>query len=130
MNYNLFLDDIRVPSRVTTYLDEPKYVEWDWVVVRNYDEFVDCITKNGLPSFVSFDHDLADIKYDPKTQRESFEYHETHGLDCAKWLVEYCIDNRLEFPEYAVHSQNPVGLDNICGYINSFKRAIERGIID
>lgn len=129
ITYNLFIDDIRVPSTVLTYLDNHIYNDWDWEIVRSYDEMVEIITDRGLPSFVSFDHDLADITYDSETQTESFSYHETHGLDCVKWIVEYCIDNKCDFPEYAVHSQNPVGADNIHGYVNSFLKAKERGII-
>jgi len=129
MSYNLFLDDIRVPSTAYVYTENQIYHDWEWRIVRNYDEFVAHINEHGLPDFVSFDHDLADIKYDPLTQRESFEYHETHGLDCVKWLVDYCIDNDLDFPDYEVHSQNPVGMDNIHGYVKSFRSARERGIV-
>jgi len=51
----LYLDDVRCP----------KTEGWD--IVRTYDDFVSWITKNGLPDEVSFDHDLAEIHYDPKT---------------------------------------------------------------
>jgi hypothetical protein len=46
----LYLDDVRTPTS-----DE-------WVVVRNYDEFVSAIMLNGLGAFelISLDHDLGE----------------------------------------------------------------------
>ena len=75
--YNLFLDDIRdpknmIPGMEVLYKDgmlihrnnpDNFYYKHDWVVVRSYNEFVDYITKNGLPKLVSFDHDLAPEHY-------------------------------------------------------------------
>ena len=29
------------------------------IIVRNYDEFVNCIKENGLPYLISFDNDLG-----------------------------------------------------------------------
>ena len=122
-DYNLFLDDVRTPESAHLYTYNDIFIHWDWVVVKNYDEFVEYIEANGLPKFVSFDHDLADIHYDPATQRESFEYHETTGVDCAKWLIQYCIDNGLNFPLWYVHSANPIGMNNIEVCINTFLNA-------
>jgi hypothetical protein len=104
----LYLDDVRCP----------KTEGWD--IVRTYDDFVSWITKNGLPDEVSFDHDLAEINYDPKTYTESFKYEEKTGYDAAKWMCEYCWTNGLPIPEYNVHSANPVGRDNILQLLKNF----------
>lgn len=41
-------------------------------------------------------------------------FSEKTGYDCAKWLVDYCIDNKLTLPKHVyVHSMNPVGKKNI-----------------
>ena len=119
----LFLDDERFPRRtalnglvdfdIEMYQDESK-----WDIVRDYNEFVKWITENGLPDYVSFDHDLADIQYDGKGKM-SFSYKEHTGMDCAKWLVEYCADNELKLPKYQVHSANPVGRENIEAYLRN-----------
>ena len=45
---------------------------------------------------------------------------EKTGYDCAKWLVEYCLDNDLSLPKYQVHSMNPVGKKNILDYLSNF----------
>jgi len=121
---NLFLDDIRVPSTVNTYMPElgKDYFDAEWVIVRNYGEFVDYLSTNGLPNMVSFDHDLADVGYDYKTYTETFTYQEKTGFDCAKYLVDYCIDNDLLVPNFVVHSQNPVGNENIEGLLQNFKK--------
>lgn len=111
MSYHLFLDDIRDPS----------WVHWmklpcpddGWVVVRSHEEFVSVIERDGLPSFISFDHDL-----DQEGQIEA----ELTGMDCAKWLVDFCLDNDLLVPEFAVHSQNPPGRANIEGILTSFQK--------
>jgi hypothetical protein len=111
MKYKLYLDDTRTPS--TT----------DWVIVRTYEEFISYIETNGLPYYVSFDHDLAQISY--KDGVESFEYYETTGYDCAKWLVDYCIRNNKSLPEFNVHSANPVGSENINKYLFNAKKHLD-----
>ena len=93
----LYLDDIR----------NPKTEGWD--IVRNYDEFVNWIEKNGVPNEISFDHDLGES--DEKT-----------GYDCAKWLCEYCWIIGLPLPEFNVHSANVVGKENIEGILKNFEK--------
>jgi hypothetical protein len=111
MSYHLFLDDIR----------DPNWVHWmklpipaqAWVVVRSFDEFVAAIKTTGMPEFISFDHDLdaeGEIALAPT------------GMDCAKWLVDFCLDNGAILTSFAVHSMNPAGKVNIEGLLNGFKR--------
>jgi hypothetical protein len=123
---NLFLDDIRMPEEVGNYFypvdDRVLYRKLDWKIVRNYKEFCEFIKQNGIPDLVSFDHDLADIHYDPSTWTESFKYEEETGLDCAKWLANYCLDKNEHFPEYKVHSMNPIGRENIISFLTNFKK--------
>jgi hypothetical protein len=120
----LFLDDCRQPNECTHYMhhrigkENFVYLE-EWDIVRNYDEFVEYIKKNaGNISYISYDHDLADVHYNPMTQQESFEYQEKTGYDAAKWMKEYYEKHNLDFPRMYCHSQNPVGTRNI---INVFK---------
>jgi len=44
------------------------------------------------------------------------------GFDCAKWLVNYCLDNGKPIPKFVVHSQNPVGKQNIESLLNNFNK--------
>jgi rubrerythrin len=131
----LFLDDVRNPIDCILYIKDKIYIE-DWDIVRNYNEFVDYITENGIPDLISFDHDLADEHYHPSmfsddksmyNDRQS-QFKEKTGYDCAKWLCDYCSENGLPLPTYLVHSMNPVGRDNILGVFNSFKKNIEKVI--
>lgn len=130
----LFLDDIRIPKDAINLIPSDFnqfYWENDWVVVKNYDEFKKYIEQNGIPDFVSFDHDLADFHYEftPEdyegmTEEEmvmKFGSMEKTGLDCAKFLVEYCVDQNLFVPEYLVHSANPVGKENIQKFLENAK---------
>jgi hypothetical protein len=122
----LYLDDIRTPR-----------TELNFDIVRNYEEFVMYILTNGLPNVVSFDHDLSLEHYedylsdknwdksDEEVQLDYDSYKEKTGYDCAKWLVDYCIDNQLILPTCFVHSENRVGGDNIISYINNYLRFIE-----
>lgn len=127
MSYKLFLDDFRQPIDCVQYMHQrigaknPIYLETGWKVAVNYDHFIRCIKRNGLPSFVSFDHDLSMEHYDGATPVGG--YKEKTGLDCARWLIGYCIDNAAPFPDYAVHSMNPVGADNIKSCIENFRKA-------
>ena len=124
MKKALYLDDVRTPT--TTI---PGYEPW--YIVRNYDEFVDWITKNGVPDLISFDHDLAEEHMtDYFNQLNQFghqipsyeTFKEKTGLDCARWLVEHIQANNLQLKAVSVHSHNPVGAANIQSFINGFKR--------
>jgi len=144
----LWLDDIRNPF-IPTYINQYKQLknirdinndfnpthkyEVQWV--RNYEEMKEWIAHFGLPDYISFDHDLADEHYTPpkywndyqasKEYQDAQDYKEKTGLDCAKMVVEYCMDNNLELPHYFSHSANPVGRDNILHYLNNFKKSRE-----
>lgn len=125
MRYNLFLDDIRQPNEVANYCHPSLasiYRKLEWVIVRNYEQFVETVREKGLPDIVSFDHDLSEIHYDPSTWTESFRYKEKTGYDCAKWFGEYIVDNKLKIPDILIHSQNPVGKENITCYFSNFKK--------
>lgn len=89
------------------YLDDVRPTPPDYERVYDYDGFVGFITANGIPDFISFDHDLGPGKT---------------GHDCAKFLVEYCLDNTINTISYTVHSQNPVGKENIEGLLNNYNR--------
>lgn len=118
MGYKLFLDDVRLPTRVYPN-------DGDWVVVRSFDEFVNTITRRGLPHTISFDHDLSDEHYDPAIWRDGNpvpydSYTEKTGLHCAQWLAERHYD--LRGVDIRVHSANPVGAENIRKFILSWNK--------
>lgn len=120
-----------MPEDAFGYTKEQMFLE-QWDIVRNYNEFVDYIQTNGLPDFISFDHDLADTHYTPEHLWEDYEaskawqdaqvHIEKTGYECAKWLVEYCMDHEKSLPDYYSHSMNPVGRDNILGTLNNFNK--------
>jgi hypothetical protein len=115
----------KITQLVKLYLDDVRTPQTDgWTIVRNYDDFVDWITTKGLPEEISFDHDLAEVYYDPSSVSEGFKYHEKTGYDCAKWLCEYCWTNGLPIPTWNVHSANPVGRDNIISILTSFEKKL------
>lgn len=127
----LFLDDIRQPKDACHIVSNPKiYWDSDWSTVKNYVEFCEWIKTNGLPDIVSFDHDLADIHYEidfddwNDSTADQLGVEET-GLDCAKWMVNYCITNNVTLPEYYVHSANPVGRKNIKSYLDNAKKHLD-----
>jgi hypothetical protein len=106
----LFLDDIRYPIEAYHYTKQDIFLRKDWYIVRNYEQFVNWILESGLPEIISFDHDLGDEHY---LDQNSQEFVEKTGYDCAKWLVEYCMDNNADLPKFYCHSMNPVGKENI-----------------
>jgi hypothetical protein len=128
----LFLDDVRYPENAKNLVPTQHYslyLKDDWCIVRNYLEFKRWIKFNGIPDLISFDHDLADLHYEVDF-RDWGDYSsndlgvEETGLDCAKWLVNYCLDNGFDLPEYIVHSANPVGRKNIQSYLDNAKKHI------
>jgi hypothetical protein len=117
-NYNLFLDDVRLPNHVT-WVPLPENQHYS--LARNYQEFVDLITLRGLPKFVTYDHYGHGLRGDniPYDQ-----YAEKTGYDCAKWLVDYCMKKGVKHPQYQVHSMNPVGKQNIISYVESYNKTV------
>lgn len=130
--FKIYLDDIRTP------------IESTWIVVRDYDEFINKVNELGLENIqtVSLDHDLGDTAmreyYTNVTDNFFIDYNnikEKTGLDVAKFLVEtFYLKNpsrlsmsgsqkrneKFNFPKVTVHSANPIGAHNIMGYINNF----------
>lgn len=101
----LWLDDIRDPHvfDITPYIPEPPdFIVW----VKSEKEFEEYIVENGIPEFISFDHDLGEGK---------------SGKDAANFLVDYCINNNQSLPAYGSHSSNPVGKENIIKYLDQAK---------
>lgn len=128
----LFLDDIRMPYDCPKYhymsyrkIDLRIYHE-EWEIVRSHGQFINWIIENGLPDLISFDHDLTDddnLKEELNI-KEWFDFdnnRDYNGMDSAKWLINYCVDNNLKLPEYVIHSANPVGYDNIKELLDLFK---------
>lgn len=129
MEYNLFLDDMWLPqdmiNRKITLPNKTKYLKFDWVVVKTYDEFVKTIQERGLPEYVSFDHDLAPEHYafiyndenwskdDADITINYAQFKIKTGWHAAKWLIKYCEKNKLDLPIPMVHSQNPIGEKNL-----------------
>ena len=106
-----------------------KSMAFDVHWVKSYKEFVAWIEKNGLPTGICFDHDLADEHHstdvlaldedgDYSTLYEAFR--EKTGFHAAKWLVDYCMDNNQPLPLYNIHSANPVGKENIDRLLKNF----------
>ena len=127
VTYNLFLDDFRQPSDAFWYTHNPIYNKLQWDVVINYEQFIDTIERHYdllgiLPTIISFDHDLADVHYNHQTDIPYDDMEEKTGYHCAKWLVDFCMDNELELPEYYAHSMNTVGRINILGYLDNYKK--------
>ena len=112
MTYKLFLDDYRNPVK-----------HEEWVVARSYSEAVEIIEKQGMPKFISFDHDLAEQHY-----AGDFSGPERTGYDFAKWIVDQCLLYGVRLPDgfnFAVHSMNPVGAKNIRDLMESLLWAIK-----
>lgn len=127
-NMRIFLDDIRQPSDCLSYMqyrmnDENLDVyRKDWVVVKDYNEFVSTIQKNyKLITHVSFDHDLSDEHYSPLMYSSNpSDYNELYadfdtktGYDCAKWMRNFYSKKKVELPEIYIHTMNPIGYSNI-----------------
>lgn len=102
MPWNLFIDDERFPPN--------DYREW--VICRNHFEVFERVLEQGMPSYISFDHDLGEDNWT--------------GYDIAKELVNIdmkTIDPAYKFSDnftFYVHSQNPIGKKNIESYLNNY----------
>ena len=105
----LFLDDERQPEQVVW--GEFDYSDFQWDIAKNYTEFIIYLSKYfpANPIVISFDNDLGEEK---------------EGYDCLKWLIEYCLDCKINLPEIFVHSQNSVAKENMEFLISNLKKYI------
>lgn len=107
----IWLDDKRNPDGPYGYKGDrwidlapiPKPFETTWI--KDPESFKAWVNKYGLPDAICFDHDLGECE---------------SGYDCAKFVIDYCLDNNVPVPKYVVQSSNPVGKANIEGIFKSF----------
>lgn len=111
--WNLFLDDQCVPDSDGIIIRKPEVIDPSrtYISFTNVADSISYILKNGLPTFISFDHDLADKN--------------VSGYNLAKFIVEYdmqfhCMPNEFD---YQVHSANPIGTQNIIGLFSSYLKS-------
>lgn len=113
----VYLDDVRTP------------IEEDWIVCRDYNDFVNKVSEIGLENIymISLDHDLGETAIREYFKNVKTNYildyaniHEKTGYDCAKWLVDESMEKEVDLPLIMVHSANPIGSSNIMGYINNY----------
>lgn len=117
-------------SKVRIYLDDVRTpIDKDWVVVRNYDQFVAQIMYIGLENIelISLDHDLGETAMKEwqygVTKNYAINYDnivEKTGMDCTKWLVNQWLDGQ-PVVDVVIHSANAVGSANMMGYINNYR---------
>lgn len=97
--YTLFLDDLRSPTKD---LENVK-------IARNVSQAIELVEKNGLPSVISFDHDLGEGEF----TSPRFMW----------WLIDQHLDEKLDLnsiKKIFIHSANPVGAENLKGTWDGF----------
>ena len=90
----LYVDDEREP---------PDYFE---LLAKNYDQAIAYID-SGVVTLISLDHDLGNGKT---------------GYDIAKYIEEGALNGTIKQMTFRVHSQNPVGRENIKAALRSAAR--------
>lgn len=118
---SIYLDDFRIPTE-HPFNDE-------WIIVRNYQEFIDKVLEIGLDTIdiMSLDHDL-----DPSATKHYFDFVkknycidysqilEPTGIDVVKWLISHSRETGFNLPKCYIHSHNPIGSGNMLGQINLY----------
>jgi len=100
LKYRLFLDKIKNPENYF-HLTKNKIYFNDWSIVRNHYEFINCIEVFGIPEIISFNTEFDDT------------------YESIKWLCNHCLENKIKFPFYVIHSQKKN--NDIDNYIQNFK---------
>lgn len=130
----IWLDDLRDPLSGNWIRDFiPEYFSLGKIVwIKSFDDFTKMIKYNGLPDKICFDHDLGeDIAIQlvaggmEKSKARQVKKLAKSGFDCAKWLVDYCLDNRVQIPDWSIQSANPVGKENINSLLSNARKHLE-----
>lgn len=100
-DWDLFLDDERYPPAARIW-------ECNWKIARNVDDAMWFIKTYGVPRYMTLDHDLG--------------YKKLSGMDFVKMFCDYVMDQEIQLAdfEWYVHSQNPVGAENMKTYLETF----------
>ena len=96
MPYKMFIDDLRDP------------VTDDWVITRSSSAALEHMREHGCPVEISFDHDLGG---------------DDTAIRVVKEMAEMDMDNPGFIPNeftFSVHSANPVGAQNLRGFLESY----------
>jgi len=105
----IFLDDYRKPNKYVNMNLNRVYQAY------SYKDFIDLVNnlyrKYNTIDEVWFDHDLGPVD-------------QGNGLDCAKYLVNFCIENNMTLPQYHIQSANSVGKANIDSYLKSYLKSL------
>lgn len=105
----IFIDDMR---DIRNYVDCANNNAYQ---AKSYDDFINKLEYvfegYGKVDEIWFDHDLGE---DSKS-----------GYDCAKYLVNFCIEHEMKLPEWHIQSSNPAGRQNIDSYLKSYLKSIE-----
>jgi hypothetical protein len=102
----LYLDDVRNPP-MYDLAGEPI----SWEIVRTASECISLI-QSGKVEFLSFDHDLGNDE-------------DGTGYDVAKFIEAGAYSGEIDPIDYAIHSANPVGANNIDNAMKSAWRVWE-----
>ncbi len=102
MTWKLWLDDLCRDSSTDRFTPE------GFIGCTSPDEAIAMVSGMGIPEFMSLDHDLGE------------------NLTTMDFLKEWSkLYPYAPFPDYRVHSSNPVGKKNIESYINSWNRSLK-----
>ncbi len=93
MMWKLFIDDLRPCPE-------------GFVLALSSDEAKKIVEDKGMPSLISFDHDLGDTDT---------------TIVFLNWLIENYYDS--DIPDYIIHSANPVGAENIRSKMESWRKS-------
>lgn len=96
MSWKLFIDDERFPN------------DNSFIIARSTDEAIALVNEKGMPEHIAFDHDLGG---------------DDTSIKFIWWFIYKFTDEEITIPDnftFSVHSQNPIGAENIKGLMNSF----------
>ena len=112
----LIIDDIRSCEMCFNTSKNEMFLNSDWVIVKNYQDFISLIDKVGINkiSIISFDHDLSDFEVIDDIKVEFT------GKTACEYIIEKCLDSGTKFPDWYVHTDNTCGRENIVGLILNY----------
>lgn len=127
MKYFLFLDDARILGKDISFKHLESNPFLPVITAKNYEDFTNTIIGEGVPELVSFDIDLHVSHYQELTKGNPLYFLKSNiwprcGFHCAKFLIEYCKNKKVEFPRYYIHSANHVAADYLRKYIEKNKQ--------
>lgn len=121
MAYRILLDSQQSLEELYLKTQNPIYQEGEWIQCKNILDFTKVIVENQIeskimPELISYEFgfgfDIVDKTVNPRAET---------GVDAIQWLIKFCIERRVQLPDWFIHTEDPTQKYNMSTILRNSK---------